>query len=179
MLPKGKATYGGIRGMKEGTVAPSSATSCVVEFAAASDLRSEAQLFALRHGPNAYSEFLLKYGRRPDAGQATCIGRLIGVRVRASDGTLRPQLTKAEREEVRKERRLWRERRRKLEHLARLSAALSHLADNEDDPASVIGEISAFCELEIVEKLEKSVQWLNRFAEEFSKHGHRTNSATQ
>jgi hypothetical protein len=165
--------------MKEGTIAPLGVTSCVVEFAAASELRSEAHLFALRHGPNAYSDFLLKYGRRPDARQASCIGRLIGVRVRASDGTLRPQLTRGARESARKQRLLWKERRRKLEHLARLSAALTHLADNEDDPATLIGEISAFCESEILEKLEKSIQWLNRFAEEFRKNGHRTNPTTQ
>jgi hypothetical protein len=163
--------------MDEGTKAPLR-VPCVVQLSVASELKSEARLFALRHGPNAYSDYLLKYGRRPDATEAAGIGRLIGFRVRASDGTLRPELSKSERERAREEHRRWKARRRKLEHLARLSTALAQLAENEDDPASVIDEIGVFWESDLLEKLEKSVQWLNRFAEELSRNVHRPYSTS-
>ncbi len=44
--------------------------------------RDRLRLEAARIGPNAYSAYLLKHGKRPDKATAATIGRLLGGRVR-------------------------------------------------------------------------------------------------
>lgn len=62
----------------------------VIDFEMVQELRIEAGAIEATYGPNAYSHYLRKYGKRPTRAEADTIGRLIGGRVRADDGTLRP-----------------------------------------------------------------------------------------
>jgi len=134
-------------------------------------LRSEAAAFAALVGSNAYSDFILKNGYRPDPSTAAVIGKLIGQQVRASDGTMQPARTAMERASMSALRRQQKLRRRKLAHVARLCAAIDELAVNEDDPASIIEAISSHEEPKITKNLEKSVEWLCRFAQEWQSRG--------
>ena len=63
----------------------------VLDFDAARELRVEIQIIEAVHGPNAYSEYLRKHGRRPDAVTAATIGRVLGGRVKAADGSMQPR----------------------------------------------------------------------------------------
>jgi hypothetical protein len=65
------------------------------------DLSFEADRIAALNGSNPYSDFLREHGHRPDRGQAATIGRLMGARVRASDGSMQPVLTAGERAAIR------------------------------------------------------------------------------
>lgn len=62
----------------------------VLNFGAAQELRIEIECIEAIHGPNAYSDYLRKYGRRPDPATAAAIGSILGGRVKASDGTMQP-----------------------------------------------------------------------------------------
>ena len=46
------------------------------------ELKAEAAALSKTKGGNAYTEFLLRHGKRPDRDQAAVIGHLMGVRVR-------------------------------------------------------------------------------------------------
>lgn len=60
-------------------------------------LAAEAAAHEVWHGPNLYSSFLRKHDVRPDAAQAATIGRLMGTRVRASDGSMQPRKARSAR----------------------------------------------------------------------------------
>lgn len=64
------------------------------------DLLGEAERLESAIGCNPYSTFLRKHRFRPSADQASTIGRLLGGRVRASDGKMYPVLTKGEKEAI-------------------------------------------------------------------------------
>jgi hypothetical protein len=134
-------------------------------------LRSEAAAFAALIGSNAYSDFILKHGYRPDPPTAAIIGKLIGQQVRAIDGTMQPRRTVMERAAFKESRRAQKQHLRKLAHVARLCAAIDELAVNEDDPASIIEAISSHEEPKITKNLEKSLEWLSRFAQEWQGRG--------
>ncbi len=57
-------------------------------------VRLGAQHWEHQFGRDAYSAFLLKHGRRPDPKQAEVIGKIVGRRVKASDGFRYPKLTR-------------------------------------------------------------------------------------
>src|SRR5947209_3975902 len=103
-----------------------------------SPLQEEAAALAVQFGPNAYSDYLSKHGALPDPATASTIGKLIGGRVKASDGKLHPPLTAADktyRRDVRRRRREW---HRKLDALAPASSALMLLLDqNPESPETV------------------------------------------
>jgi hypothetical protein len=135
------------------------------------ELRAEAIALSEAHGRNAYTEFLLKQGRRPDRVQAAAIGRLMGVQVRAADGSLQPRLTKGEKAARRQGKTRKRKESDGLEHILRLRCALVNLAENHDDPADVIHYIDpVFDDVTVIrEHLAHAVQWINRFAEEWNR----------
>jgi hypothetical protein len=127
-------------------------------------LSAEAAALVEAYGANAYSDYLIKHGCRPGRKVAATIGRLIGVRVKAADGTMQPPRTKAEQ--------LARaDLHRKWNHIARLRSALSQLAQNEDSPDSIIQNIVSADRAEIGANLEKSLAWLIRFADHWYCHG--------
>jgi hypothetical protein len=133
-------------------------------------LSAESARLVEAYGPNAYSDYLIKHGCRPGRKVAATIGRLIGVRVKAADGTMQPPRTKAE--QLAKA-----DLHRKWDHIARLRSALAQLAQNEDSPESIIHSIVSADRAEIGANLEKSLAWLIRLAEHW--HGHGTEERPQ
>jgi len=154
-------------------------TGAVVAFAdaqALGDLRAEALAISAKIGGNPYSDYILKHGKRPDRAEAAAIGRLIGQQVRASDGTLQPRRTKAERQAAKEAREGKKQRYRKWDHIARLRSAILQLAQNEDDPGPMINEIATSERAEIGANLRKSIDWLTRFMNEWRRHGEQEES---
>jgi hypothetical protein len=135
----------------------------------ARDLRTEAATLTASHGINPYSDFILRYGCRPDRDQADTIGRLMGIQVRASDGTLQPRLTKTTKNTARGARRREQTQDEYVDQILRLRSALANLAQNEGDPAVVIRYIDPlFGDASVIrEHLAHAVHWINRFAEEW------------
>jgi hypothetical protein len=129
-------------------------------------------------GPNPYSSFLRKHGCRPSRNQAMAIGRLMGARVKASDGSMQPVLTKGERAaicSIKKRRKEWAQR---FDNIQRAVDATAALAKNRDDPSTVFAYGRAtFLGGEFLERLDSALSWLNRFAEEA--HRHAKNSSTK
>lgn len=133
-------------------------------------LRTQASEFAKRHGSNAYTDFILRYGQLPDRHQATSIGKLIGKRVKASDGSMQPRPTKAERDALRRERAIRREETQIDDDLSRACDAISFLAQIDSDPTVLISRASLPEAESITFQLEKSVEWLNRFANQWQRY---------
>jgi hypothetical protein len=133
------------------------------------ELRLEAEALISTFGQNPYSDFLFKNGRRPDPGQAATIGRLIGIRVRASDGSLQPTPTKAQRAEARRSKTRRQVEADYFEQVMRLRTALVQLSKNNSDPAEIIAYVDPLFgdDSLIREHLARAVRWINRFAEEW------------
>jgi hypothetical protein len=134
------------------------------------ELRAEAVTLTASHGINPYSDFILAHCRRPDRDQAATIGRLMGIQVRASDGTLQPRRAKVERNR-RDAKRREQTQDDYVDQILRLRCALANLAQNEGDPAAVIRYIDPlFGDASVIrEHLAHAVQWINRFAEEWGR----------
>jgi hypothetical protein len=66
----------------------------IVDFEATRELRFEAAAIEASYGPNVYSNYLRKHGKRPTRAEAITMGRLIGGRVRADDGSMQPSPAK-------------------------------------------------------------------------------------
>ncbi len=54
------------------------------------ELRVEAEGIEATYGANAYSDYLRRHGQRPDPISAAAIGRYLGGRVKANDGSMQP-----------------------------------------------------------------------------------------
>jgi hypothetical protein len=131
-------------------------------------LRAEAVAIEAWHGKNPYSDFLFKYCRRPDPNQAATMGRLIGARVRASDGTMQPPLSATERRLTRAERMRYRAKADIDSQVARLCRAIAGLAENDAPPAEIMGHVRPDLDEPIIRKqLSRAVLWLSRFEEEW------------
>lgn len=138
----------------------------VFALSAARDLREEIEAIEGWYGPNAYSSYLRKHGRRPKPEEAASIGRLLGGRVQADDGTMQPPLNESDKVTIRGIQSRRQAYARRYDHIMRLKTALAALAENVDDPAEVIGEGSCVLdESEIDAQLDTALCWLKRFAE--------------
>jgi hypothetical protein len=133
-------------------------------------LSSEALAFEAQYGKNPYSDYLLKHHRRPSPEEAAAIGRLIGGRVEAADGTVQPPLSKADKRVLGEIKTRRKAASRRYNQILRLRSAIALLAQNEDDPADLIacGSILFDCP-EIANHMELARGWLNRFAREWSR----------
>jgi hypothetical protein len=144
------------------------ADTTAAEASLARVLLAEADSLEAWHGPNYYSTFLRKHRSRPDREQAATIGKLLGGRVEASDGSLQPPLTAADRQVIRDIKARRKAASRRYDHILRLRDAIEALSKNEDDPADVIGRGSCLLDgPEISAKLNNAICWLNRFAAEW------------
>lgn len=142
------------------------------------DLRIEADGIEASYGPNAYSKYLRAHNRRPAPDVAASIGRALGGRVRADDGSMQPPLSAGDRAALKRVNSRRREFRRRFERIARLKAAISALAANNTDPATLFGdEICLLDTPEMVAELDAAVCWLNRFAEYW--HGQKAATGAQ
>jgi hypothetical protein len=122
------------------------------------------------NGPNPYSDFLRKHGHRPDRDQATTVGRLMGGRVRASDGKMYPELSRHEMTAIRAIKQRRREWSKKMDHVQRTLAAIDALSQNQHEPGAVLSYIGVFGQPNIREKLEIALDWLKRLSEESIRH---------
>jgi hypothetical protein len=142
----------------------------VLSLSAARDLRTEIEALEAWHGPNAYSIYLRKHGRRPSAAEAAGIGRLLGGRVMANDGTMQPPISSVDRVALRGIKSRRDAYARRYDHLVRLKTALAALAENVDDPAEVLADGSCVLSPEEIDSnLDAALCWLKRFAEHW--HG--------
>jgi hypothetical protein len=142
---------------------------------ARSVLAAEAAELEAAYGKNAYSDFLVQHGCRPDPKQAAAIGRLTGSRVKASDGSMYPRRTKAERDATKTVRARRQEIERYSRQVSRLLQAISGLGENTDSPADILSHVHpVFDEPIILERLDFAVEWLSRFAQEWNRRGNRT-----
>jgi hypothetical protein len=130
---------------------------------AESALRAEARAFAALNGPNVYSDFVVKHGRRPDPNHAAILGRLIGRQVKASDGSMQPRRTKAQREAWRLELDRRRIGKRRRITAGRIKAAMECLAQSEIDAEDVIASLD---DSALGAHLDSALRFLSRLAEE-------------
>lgn len=141
-------------------------SSPVFALSAARDLRAEIEAIEAWYGPNAYCSYLRKHRRRPGPEEAASIGRLLGGRVQADDGTMQPPLNESGKATLRGIKSRRQAYARRYDHIMRLKTAIAALAENVDDPADVIGEGSCvLAESEIDAQLDSALCWLNRFSE--------------
>ncbi|UYO42320.1 hypothetical protein KQX63_12940 [Rhodopseudomonas palustris] len=135
-------------------------------------LLNSADTIEARIGKNAYSDYIRHHRRLPDPKEASTIGSLIGGRVRASDGTLQPLLSNADREWRRQVRSRRKEAARRYQQILRFRQAIVALAQNEDDPLELIAGDSVLFDVdEIAQNMDRALDWLSRFAEEWHRHG--------
>jgi hypothetical protein len=133
-------------------------------------LRAEFAANAAANGADAYTDFIQRNGRLPDRLEAAAIGRLLGKRVRAADGTLQPRPSKSQRAAAKKAREIEKAEARVDADLSRLCDAISLLAQNECDPLALIHRISPAEEEEVIENFDKAIEWLERFAQRWRCH---------
>jgi hypothetical protein len=114
------------------------------------------------HGPNAYTRYVRKHGKRPPPAEARAMALVMGKRVKATDGRWYPKKTSAERE-------FDRQRKRRQEEFAETSRAsrvifevVSAISELKTQPEDL--EILSWHAREIEEGLHAAVEWLNRFA---------------
>ncbi|WP_164633808.1 hypothetical protein [Rhodopseudomonas sp. BR0G17] len=125
-----------------------------------------------RVGANPYSKYLREHGKLPEPAAAAIMGKLIGGRVRAADGTLQPPLTAAERNRRREIDREQRAAAKRYQQILRLRQAIAALAQNEDDPAELIAVGSVLFNVDEIEgNMDRALCYLNRFVEEWHRHG--------
>lgn len=60
------------------------------DLTAVRDLMVEAEGIDAAYGPNAYTDYLRTHKKRPTRDEARAMGKLLGGRVRADDGTMQP-----------------------------------------------------------------------------------------
>jgi hypothetical protein len=131
-------------------------------------LISEALALEAQYGKNAYSDYLLNHHKRPDSIEAATIGRLLGGRVEAADGSLQPPLSETDRLVLRGIKGRRKEAARRYDQILRLRTAIAALAQNHDDPADVIAGGSVLLDgPEISLQLDLALCWLSRFAQEW------------
>jgi hypothetical protein len=128
-------------------------------------LIAEALAIEGQYGKNAYSDYVLKHGRRPNRAEAAGLGRRLGGQVRADDGSMQPPLSKGDRAALRAIKSRRKAASRRYDHIMRLQQAIAALSENKDDPAEIIGAGSClFLDSDIGTQLDAAVCWLNRFA---------------
>ena len=104
----------------------------------ARQLLAEAQYLESQYGPNPYSTYLRQHHRRPSKQEAAVIGRLLGGRVRAIDGSMQPRPSAAERRSRKARQEAF---ECHYEQVASLKAAIAALA-TLPDAADLIGEFA-------------------------------------
>ena len=138
-------------------------------------LNSEALVLEAEYGHNAYSDYLRKHHCRPSVDEAEVIGRLLGGRVRADDGTMQPALNDLDRAAIASIKQRRSDASRRYDQIMRVRMAIAALAANRDNPADIIGSGSVLLnDEEITGQLSDALEWLTRFAQEWKNRGKKT-----
>ncbi|MCX5495407.1 ParB N-terminal domain-containing protein [Kaistia dalseonensis] len=122
------------------------------------------------YGSSAYTDYVLKHGRRPDRETAATIGALLGGQVRADDGSMQPPKSASQKAAERDERDGRKERSLIAGECSRATYAIANLGANKLSPAEVARNIDRWQAPTILANLENAVDWLNRFAKEWRVH---------
>lgn len=129
-------------------------------------VREQGARFEQEKGANAFSGFLQKHGRYPNAEEATTIAKVDGKITPSADGQrhspLRPD-TKEGRARKKQEA-AW------SNELWRVREALALLSCNEADPADLLANAGEFSKELIGENIIKGHAYLNWFAKEWKRH---------
>lgn len=136
----------------------------VPDLQAIRELRTEAEALEATFGENAYSNYLLRHGLRPDAKTAAAIGRLLGAQVEAADGTMQPPLSASDRAVLKSDRKRRKAFAQRRERLFRLKMAIAALAEPIDDQTELVRDALAIAP-EIAANLDSAICSLKRFAE--------------
>jgi hypothetical protein len=131
-------------------------------------LKEEISALEARFGTNIYSDFLIRFGHRPNAQQAAVIGKLLDARVKADDGSLQPPPTR-QRRAAERQARMTRKAELELElYASRLSSAVENLAQCRIDlPMLVSYLVAENGAPKLLGECESAIEWLSRFAEEW------------
>lgn len=131
-------------------------------------LTTEALALEADRGKNVYSDYLLQHRRRPPPDEAAAIGRMLGGRVEACDGSMQPALSPADKRHLRDVRSRRAASQKRYDQILTVRSAISALAHNLDDPSELIGCGSFVLDgAEIARELDSALSWLGRFAEEW------------
>ena len=143
-------------------------------------LNSEALALEAEYGHNAYSDYLRKHHCRPSAVEAETIGRLLGGRVQADDGSMQPALSALDRAKIASVKQRRSDASRRYDQIIRVRMAIAALAANRDNPADIIGSGSVLLnDEEITGQLSDALDWLTRFAQEWKNRGKETCARSQ
>lgn len=138
-------------------------------------LIAEALALEASVGGNPYSDYVIKNARLPEPAEACSIGQLLGGRVRASDGSLQPPLSKDDREAIKASKARKRAASNRYDQISNLRSAIDALARMEDDPATLIAGGSVLLDRDQISlQIDTALCWLNRFAEEWHSCGKET-----
>lgn len=138
----------------------------VLDLSVVRDLRVEIETIEASYGSNAYSNFLRAHHRRPSREEAAEIGRLLGRQVKASDGSMQPPPSTAERNRQKKEKSLRDTFARRVQQLADIRTAVSLLAGINDSPSDVIGDRIPPLDTSVLDlEIRAALSYLSRFAE--------------
>ncbi|MBI3699178.1 MAG: hypothetical protein HY242_01855 [Afipia sp.] len=138
-------------------------------------LNSEALALEAEYGHNAYSDYLRIHHCRPSVDEAEVIGRLLGGRVQADDGTMQPALNDLDRKAIASIKQRRSDASHRYDQLMRVRMAIAALASNRDNPADIIGSGSVLLnDEEITGQLSDALEWLTRFAQEWKNRGKET-----
>jgi hypothetical protein len=132
-------------------------------------LLAEAKAIEAWRGKNPYGDFLRKFGRRPDRNEAAAIGLLMDARVKASDGSMQPPLSKPSRarKAVAKKERI-RERNESGQAFRLRKAILVLAANRHVDSLPALKSIGLeLGEEKMKEHLDQALLCLNRLTQEF------------
>lgn len=135
--------------------------------AAEQSLRLAIQAEVAEGGSNAYTDFVLKHGKRPDRQTAADIGKLLGRQVKADDGSMQPPKSKAQKDADSVQRSADKAKSVLGGECARVALAVANLGANGLDPAQVAQSIDRWQRPTIVDNLDRAVEWLNGFAKEW------------
>jgi hypothetical protein len=142
-------------------------SNAVLDLDAARELRVEADTLEAMHGPNAYSDYLRRHGHLPDPDTAATIGKVLGARVQANDGSLQPPLTVRDRAAAKENRERQRAYAKRHKQIAGMKLAIATLAGLEADAPLPACEVLS--DPELVVQLGGALRCLRRFAEHW--HG--------
>jgi hypothetical protein len=132
---------------------------------AAQALRAEARVLEAEHGRNPYSDYILKYGRRPLPQETAGMGRIMNLTLKASDGSTQPKRTRSEKEAWKAFRTKRRERHRLFVEISQLKHAVRDLAALKSEPSELVHEV-ILGRPAISEELKRALDYLRRFADE-------------
>ena len=141
-------------------------SEAITDLEAVRDLKIEIEIIEAQHGPNPYSNYLRKHGKRPPPNEAAAIGKVFGCRVKADDGSMQPPLSVADKSALKAIKSRRKEYARRYEQVARIKAAIATFAEIKDELPKVIDDWRSVSNSpETLENADIGLYWMTRFVE--------------